>query len=76
MKKALLELLSSKKFLVAVLSVVVFGLGKVGLHLTVEQLLPVLGPLWAYIFGQGLADFGKEKAKVDGATALELAKKP
>lgn len=72
MKKALMELLASKKFLVALLSVVVFGLGKAGLSLTVEQLLPVLAPLWGYIFGQGLADLGKEKAKV----LVESAGKP
>lgn len=69
MSQALKDLLSSKKFLVAVLSIVVWAIGKAGLSLTVEQLLPIVGPLWVYIFGQGLADLGKEKAKVEAESS-------
>ncbi len=57
------SLLGSKKFLAAILSGVAWGLLKVGVKLDVEELLPMVGPLWLYILGQGVADWGKEAAK-------------
>ena len=63
-------LAGSKKFQAAVLSALVWGiglgLGKLGVteKPTAEDLAPFVGPLWLYIFGQGLADFGKEAKKL------------
>jgi hypothetical protein len=56
-------LAGSKKFQAAVLAGIVWAIGKVGLHATAEELAPFVGPLWLYIFGQGLADFGKSAAE-------------
>lgn len=64
---AMKSLAGSKKFQAAVLAAIVWAVGKIGLHLTAEEIVPVAGPLWLYIFGQGLADMGKEKAKIEAA---------
>lgn len=55
-------LASSRKFQVAVLSAVVWGVGKIGLDVSTADLAPVVGPLWLYIFGVALEDVGKGKA--------------
>ena len=60
-----MDLLKSKKFQAAVLGLVVAIGGHYGLDLNSDTLLAVLSPILAYIAGQGLADFGKEKAKVE-----------
>ena len=54
----------SKKFWVTLAGIVVALLSKV-FNLDANELMQVLVPLFAYIFGQGLADFGKNKAPVD-----------
>jgi hypothetical protein len=59
MWKAAKGLLQSKKALMAFISAGVWLGGKVGLDLDAETLLPAVAPMWAYIFGQGLSDFGK-----------------
>lgn len=62
------QMAASKKFQAAVLSALVWGLGlllgKLGVvnKPTAEDLAPLVAPLWLYIFGQGLADFGKSAA--------------
>lgn len=63
-KEALHGLAGSKKFQAAALSGLLWAGGKLGLHLTAAELAPIVGPLWLYVFGQGLADIGKEAAKV------------
>lgn len=72
MWNTVLELLASKKALMAVLSIVVWAVGKLGLELNAEELLPVVFPLWMYILGQGIADAGKGKALAEIAAAAEL----
>ncbi len=54
----------SKKFWVTLAGIVVALLSKV-FNLDANELMQVLVPLIAYIFGQGLADFGKNKVPVD-----------
>ena len=54
---------ASKKFQAAVLSGALWGLGHLGLKIDASELAPIVGPLWLYIFGQGLADFGKSASK-------------
>jgi len=70
------ELASSKKFQAAVLSAMLWALGKLGLKLDATDLLPIVGPLWLYIFGQGLADFGKSAAQVTTASYPSLVSTP
>ena len=38
---------------------------KCGIELSTEELTAILSPLVAYILGQGLADIGKEKARIE-----------
>lgn len=64
MWNAIKEMAGSKKFLAAVLSAVVWVAGRWGLKINAEELLPVVGPLWGYIFGQAAADWGKSAAKL------------
>ena len=59
------DLLTSKKFLTAVLTVLLMILGKFGLEIDIEVALAIVLPLLAYILGQGIADNGKEKAKIE-----------
>jgi len=70
MKDAIFGLLSSKKALMAILSGVAWITGKAGFDFDTEVLAPAIAPLWMYIFSQGIADHGKEKAK---ATAVLTA---
>lgn len=68
MKAVLSDLLSSKKALVAILGLLIgFGSKYVpGLeHLDTNELAVLLSPVVAYILGQGLADVGKESAKIE-----------
>ncbi len=55
------KLLHSKKFWMAVLGLVVAITAEFGFDLSVEEMWLVLSPILAYILGQGIADFGKEK---------------
>ena len=68
MWKAIKGILGSKKALVAVLSGAIWVAGRFGLDLEIGELLPVVAPLWAYVIGQGVADAGKEKAKIEAET--------
>jgi xanthosine utilization system XapX-like protein len=66
MKAVLRDLLSSKKCLAAIAGVGVILLNKLlSIDMPEEDLLKVLGMIATYIVGQGVADFGKEKAKVE-----------
>ena len=67
------DLLSSKKFLSAVAGVIVIIGGKFGLELNSEELILAVSPLLAYILGQGIADNGKEKAKVESIEKTRVA---
>lgn len=58
------DLLKSKKALVALIACVVWCAGRFGLDLDKEALLGAVTPLWAFVLGQGIADAGKEAAKL------------
>ena len=64
MKKALKDLLGSKKFLVTLAAIIVWVGGKAGLGLSTEMVLPIVTLLGVFVGGQAVADLGKEKAKV------------
>jgi len=63
------DLFKSKKFVSLLVGVLVFVLGRFGLGVSEDQLLPIVGLIASYIIGQGVSDSGKEAAK-------ELAKNP
>lgn len=58
------QLLSSKKLVAAAIGVIVAVGGRLGLDLSTEDVALIVGPIVAYILGQGIADHGKEAAKV------------
>jgi hypothetical protein len=58
------EFWRSKKWLVGVVGVLVPVANAIfGWDLSVPEVLQILAPLFAYIVGQGLADFGKNRAE-------------
>lgn len=61
-------MLQSKKFLAALAAAVIgFFARREGMPL--EDVAMIVGPLAVYVGAQGIADFGKERAKVDVAAA-------
>lgn len=64
MGNAIADLLKSKKAITAIAAAVVAAGAKLGWDVTTEELMPILTPLMAYIVGQGIADHGKEAAKI------------
>ena len=67
MFNAMADLCKSKKALTAIAAVIIAGAAKIGWDVTTDELMPILSPLMAYIVGQGIADHGKERAKVETA---------
>ncbi len=67
MKEMLKALIGSKKFMTALVSCLVGLAAKVGLELSPDEITAILSPALAYIVGQGVADHGKERAKVEAA---------
>ncbi len=60
------ELFKSKKFLAAIAGAAVVVLNKaIGLEIPETDVLKILGVVASYIVGQGIADHGKEKAKIE-----------
>ena len=55
-----------KKMKAAVVAAILAGVGTYNGYAW-EQIAMVVGPLVAYVLGQGLADIGKEAAKVKGS---------
>lgn len=61
------QLASSKKAVVAFAAAVAWIGGRFGLHLDQAELAGAVGPLWAYVLAQAVADHGKEAAKLGAA---------
>ena len=57
-------LLSSKKAMVMILSLLAMGLAKLGWDVDGEQLYIFIAPVLAYLLATGLADKGKEAAAI------------
>ena len=68
------ELLGSKKFKMAVVGVVVAIAAKIGLNLDTEVVMLIVSPILAFIGAQGVADIGKEKARVESSDKTGLFK--
>ena len=69
MGTAIADLLKSKKALTAIAGVIVALGAKAGLNISTQELMPILAPLMAYIVGQGIADHGKERAKIENSSS-------
>jgi hypothetical protein len=65
--------MSSKKFLMAIIGMVAFGLAKKGINLDTEATYAFLSPLIAAIIGQGVADHGKSAAQITVAGGASAA---
>lgn len=65
-------LASSRKFQAAILSAVSWIIGRFGFHADATDLLPIVGPLWGYIFGVAIEDAGKAKATIQAASNAAL----
>lgn len=61
-------LLGSKKAMMAILASLAYAGGKFGLEMNAGELAGVVGPLWVYVFGQGIADLGKGRAEAEAAS--------
>ena len=62
MWKAIKAMFSSRKFLAAILSGIVWATGKFGAHLDADELIIVVAPLWGYIFGTSIEDVAAKTA--------------
>jgi hypothetical protein len=58
------DILEGKKKLLAAIIASLLSFFALRAGMTVEEVLLIVGPLGIYIGGQGLADLGKEAAKV------------
>ena len=56
-------LLTSKKFVAAIIGVAVGLIAKLGIELQTQDVVAVISPILAYILGQGVADHGKSRAQ-------------
>lgn len=59
------SILQSKKALAAIVGMIATLFGKIGWNISAGELLVMVSPIVAYIVGQGIADNGKEAAKVN-----------
>jgi hypothetical protein len=69
----LLDMLQSKKFIAALVALLVALGAKAGLKLDTDLVMMLVSPLWLYILGQGIADHGKEAAAQHSETATTIA---
>lgn len=67
MKELIVAILTSKKAVAAIAGVIVGLAAKKGLALDNEAVALIVGPIIAYIIGQGASDFGKEAARIKEA---------
>ena len=60
-----MDILKSKKFQAALVSLVVMIAGKAGFDFDQATMLTIVSPFLTYIAGQAVADVGKEKVKAE-----------
>lgn len=58
------EAATSKKFLTTI-ATAIGSIAATHLGIPVDQLVPILLPVLAYVIGQGIADIGKARAKAE-----------
>lgn len=64
------EFLTSKKFIVAIVGIVITLAGRYNLDLDPEAVEKIVYVIVAYLIGQGWADSGKEAAKIHATAEL------
>jgi uncharacterized membrane protein (DUF441 family) len=64
------NLLSGKKFAAMIIGMVIAIGGKYGLKFDPDLVQEIVGLVIAFIVGQGIADHGKEAAKITAVAAL------
>ncbi len=65
MGQMLRDLLSSKKFFVAMATVIAWIAARIGWHVDPTQLTEAMAPLISYVVAQGVADHGKTAAQLN-----------
>jgi len=73
MRDVVIRLLSSTKFIMAVLGMIAYIGARLGFEFSPEEAMLWIGPLIAAILGQGIADIGKPAAQINAAAAERLA---
>jgi hypothetical protein len=73
MKNALLDLVTSKKFLAALTAIIVYVAGRFGFNIDTAVLDRIYAALLVYIGAQGIADNGKSAAQITAAAATTAA---
>lgn len=76
MTQAIRDLLSSKKFLAALVAILVQLGARYGLELDQDQIMGLISPLLAFIVGQGIADFGKNRAPSTSTSSSVVIDRP
>ena len=64
---ALRSMLSSKKALASLTALIAAGIAK-WLKFPTDEIVVIISPVIAYVLGQGIADHGKEKAKIENGS--------
>lgn len=67
-------LFSSKKFIAAVVGVIVGAGARYGLNLDPTDVAIILSPIISFIIGQGISDLGKDAAKINAAVEINPAR--
>jgi hypothetical protein len=73
MKNALLDLVTSKKFLAALTAIIVYVAGRFGFNVDTAVLDRICAALLVYIGAQGIADNGKSAAQITASAATATA---
>lgn len=72
MPKVIKDLFASKKFVIALISVIAWAAGRIGWNVDPAELTQAVSPFLAFIVGQGIADLGKA-AKPAASTGAPAA---
>jgi cyanophycinase-like exopeptidase len=70
-KQVVIGLLSSKKAVMGISAAIAAGTMKLGFGVSSETVALIVGPVVAAIIGQGVADHGKEAAKVTASADVQ-----
>lgn len=67
MQDALKEMFASKKFIAMLAGIIITLAAKIGFDVDNETAMMIVGLVSSYVLGQGVADAGKSKAKLEAA---------
>lgn len=70
-KKIAAWLFSSKKVTALLAGLILLGAKKLGLDITDDEAAAAVALLSSYLVGQGIADAGKERAKIEAAPKVQ-----